>query len=150
MSNAEPAHPGRQMQTKVIVLLSVVVVVLAAGCALLFAQYRKTLARQQALPAVQADKLAASLGKFINLPGEQPQLVTVLDKTKLGDPNLITEARNGDQLLVYARAKQVLLYRPSSGKLIDMFHVQPPAPAAATIVPPASTTIPTGAAAPTH
>ncbi|MDP1846070.1 MAG: hypothetical protein Q8L09_05050 [Candidatus Moranbacteria bacterium] len=64
--------------------------------------------------------LTASIGKFMELPvGEQPNLATVTDQAKLKGQNFFANAQNGDKLLVYPKAKKAILFRPSTGKIIE-------------------------------
>lgn len=61
------------------------------------------------------------IGKLVILPtGEQPTLATVSDITKLKGQTFFTNAANGDRILVYPKAKKVILYRPSLNKIVEM------------------------------
>jgi len=65
--------------------------------------------------------LTAQVGKLMELPqGEEPQLVTVLDKEKLKDQKFFDKSQNDDKVLIYMKAKQAILYRPSTNKIIDI------------------------------
>ncbi|HSX33214.1 MAG TPA: hypothetical protein VLF91_02650 [Candidatus Saccharimonadales bacterium] len=110
----------------VIVTLICMIVILAGACGLLLVRYHQTIAKQQATTVQQAASLATQLGKHFALPAGQPTLATVLNRAKLGDAQLVNEAQNGDLLLIFAEAKRVILYRPSTGKVVDMFHVDAP------------------------
>lgn len=68
--------------------------------------------------------LVQKIGKFMELPaGEQPTLATVTDRAKLKDQNFFESAQNGDKVLVYAKEKKAILYRPSNGKIIEVAHL---------------------------
>ena len=68
--------------------------------------------------------LTGQIGKSMELPaGEQPTLATVTDQTKLGGQDFFAHAQNGDKLLVYSNARKAILYRPSSGKVIDVTNL---------------------------
>lgn len=98
--------------------------------------------------------LVAKVGQLVQLPsGEQPTIATVSDVTQLQGQPLFKQAENGDKVLIYAQAKKAILYRPSTGKVIDIGPVavsQPgeqagrPSPSTAQIV--ASTPSPARAA----
>lgn len=60
--------------------------------------------------------------KLIILPkGEDPVLATVTDKDKLL-PNtfLANVSETGDKVLIFAKAKRVIVYRPSINKIVDV------------------------------
>jgi len=109
-----------------IIGLVAVTIMLSAACTILLVRFHQTDSARRRAPFDQVQTLTAKLGKTLTLPNEQPSLVTVLNHTKLGDTRLIQEARNGDQLLIFAHAKQVILYRPTTSKVVDMFHVEAP------------------------
>ena len=68
--------------------------------------------------------LTVHIGTFMALPeGEQPTLATVTDKEKLNGQEFFTRAQNGDKLLVYVKAKKAILYRPSTGKIIEVTNL---------------------------
>jgi hypothetical protein len=100
-----------------------VILGLGAACAILIVRYRHVTNPQRNTVAAQVNQLAEEIGKTIALPDEQASVATVVDRTKLGNSQLAAEAKNGDQLLVFSSARQVILYRPSTKKVIDMFHV---------------------------
>ncbi|OQA03719.1 MAG: hypothetical protein BWY68_00665 [bacterium ADurb.Bin400] len=60
------------------------------------------------------------LNKFIELPSdEEPTIVTILDAEKLRNQPLFLKAENGDKLIVYDKARKVLLYRYTTNKIIE-------------------------------
>ena len=68
--------------------------------------------------------LTLRIGRFMELPkDEQPSLATVTDKAKLKGQEFFSHAQNGDKLLVYAKAKKAILYRPSIEKIIDVTNL---------------------------
>jgi hypothetical protein len=68
--------------------------------------------------------LTQKIGMFMELPvGEQPTLATVTDRAKLKGQNFFESAQNGDKVLVYSKAKKAILFRPSSGKIIEVAHL---------------------------
>lgn len=107
----------------IIILLFVSLFALASAFGLLWLRYQKVAYKQQ--PRADTARLIESIGKLIALPDEQANLATVVDKTKLGDAQLARDAQNGDQLLIFSEARRVILYRPSTQKVIDMFHITP-------------------------
>lgn len=72
------------------------------------------------LPLDETERLVLQLGESMELPkNETPLLITVSDKTKL-DPRIFPKSiAEGDQILVYRIDRTVILYRPSTGKIIE-------------------------------
>jgi hypothetical protein len=63
--------------------------------------------------------------------GEQPELATVTDATRLQTP-FLRQAHNGDKLLVYEKAGQAIIYRPSLDRIVAVGPVSiQPVPASA-------------------
>jgi len=63
--------------------------------------------------------LTARVGKFMDLPqDEKPTIITVVDKSKLSDQQFFAKSENGDKVLVYTAAKEAIIYRPSTNKII--------------------------------
>lgn len=70
--------------------------------------------------------LTDEVGKLYALPqGEMPTLATVTDVTKLADQPFFKKAKNGDKVLIFATAKEVILYRPEIKKIIAVAPVNP-------------------------
>ena len=79
---------------------------------------------QKAALEKETEMLTSKISRFMELPEEeQPTLATVTDRSKLKDKNFFSNAENGDKVLIYAKSKKALLYRPSTGKLIDVAHL---------------------------
>lgn len=58
------------------------------------------------------------VGKLYILPtNEQPALATITDKSKLATP-FLQKADDGDKVLIYIKAKIVIIYRPSVNKIV--------------------------------
>jgi len=70
---------------------------------------------------LETDRLKADVGKLMDLPAdEEPTIATVLDKEKLKDQDFFKTAENGDKLLAYIKAKEAILYRPSTNKIVKV------------------------------
>ena len=52
--------------------------------------------------------------------GEEPTLATVSDKEKLKDQPFFASAENGDKVLLFSQAQKIILFRPSSGKIVEV------------------------------
>ncbi len=69
--------------------------------------------------------LVARVGQIMELPkNETPTVATVTDKSKLSNQTFFKQAENGDRILVYAGVHKAILFRPSSGKIIDVGQVK--------------------------
>lgn len=68
----------------------------------------------------QTDKLIADVGALMTLPkGETPTVANVSDAAKAKEQsNFFANAQNGDKVLMYVKAGQAILYRPSTNKII--------------------------------
>ncbi len=51
---------------------------------------------------------------------EKPKIMQVTDTNKLGEANFFSGAKNGDVVFVYKDLKKVVLYDPTSGKVIKI------------------------------
>lgn len=69
--------------------------------------------------AERAAALLARVGELISLPGEQPTVATINDAASAKETQpFLANAENGDILIVYPNAREAIVYRPSSNKLI--------------------------------
>jgi len=57
-----------------------------------------------------------------------PVLATVTDKDQLGSENLFADAENGDKVIIYNQARKVILYRPSTNKIINVATINATTP----------------------
>ena len=111
---------------KVVTGVLIVLVIAAAGASgVLFMKYRGAVAKSGANE--QAD-IVATVDKAVLLPDEQPGISTVIDKSKLSNPTLKARAENGDKLLIFVKAGRLIIYRPSTGKVVDMLTIASDAP----------------------
>ena len=61
------------------------------------------------------------IGERVMLPhGERPTLATVTNREKLDGQAFFQKAEQGDKILIYPHASRAYLYRPSTGKIIEM------------------------------
>ena len=70
----------------------------------------------------EAEKLIAAVSKIMELPeGEVPTVATVSDEDKLKENQFLARAKNGDKILIYKdQVKKAIIYRPSTGKIVDV------------------------------
>lgn len=68
----------------------------------------------------QTQALLTAVGKLIQLPsGETPTVANVSDAAQAKQQSaFFNNAQNGDKVLMYAKAGEAILYRPSTGKIV--------------------------------
>lgn len=102
--------------------------ILAIGGVYCYDKYQPLNKNQNIYAQAEAQKeiksLVAAISKLMELPtGETPTLATVQDKDKIKDQLFFKNAQNGDKLLVYTKAMKVILYRPSTKKIIEVSSI---------------------------
>ena len=126
---SESEREKKKISTKQAAFLTfVIVLVLAIAAAVyFFFQYQKAqqLLQNPTLAAqLQENALLAQVGKLMVLPtGEVPQVATVSDVSKLKDQPFFSNAKNGDKVLIYTKARQAILYDPIANKIINVAPV---------------------------
>jgi hypothetical protein len=106
-------------------LVVVVIVALASG-AYFFNKYQKDqslLKNPQQAKADEAQILVAKVGKLVKLPDETPAVATVSDISKLSGQSLFKSAQNGDKVLIFAKNKKAVIYRPSTNQVINIGNI---------------------------
>lgn len=76
--------------------------------------------------AVSEEKTALlkKIGALIELPAnEDPTVATVTDSKKLSTNPFFAKSINGDRVLFYTKAKEAILYRPSTNKIIEVSQI---------------------------
>ncbi len=69
----------------------------------------------------EISELTAKIGKLMDLPDdEKPTVISVVDKEKVKSQPFFSKAENGDKVLVYTASKKAILYRPLTGKIIEV------------------------------
>jgi 4-hydroxy-3-methylbut-2-enyl diphosphate reductase IspH len=69
----------------------------------------------------QATLLRDDVAKLVQLPdNEIPTIATVSDVAKLQNQTFFANAKDGDKVLIFNMAKEAILYRPSSNKIIEI------------------------------
>ena len=105
----------------IIVSFLVMISMASAGVAIyLYQKYKDTNTQSSTGLTDEVKDLTGKISKFIQLPNENPTIVTINDKSKLQDQPFFQKSVNGDKILIYEIARRLILYRPSTGKVIDI------------------------------
>lgn len=104
----------------IIAALGLLILASLAANVVLYSKYTKV---QNDNPNIQTQRIIDELGKTIALPDETPSVLTVVDKSKLADSEIAKKAQNGDKILLFQKAGQVVVYRPSTHKLINILNL---------------------------
>lgn len=105
----------------IVIILALIAIAGIAVATYYFRQYRQLKANPQIASEEEVKGLVDEIGRIMQLPGDEtPSVATVLDKEKIKDQPFFQNAENGDKLLAYTKARKAILYRPSSGKIIEV------------------------------
>jgi hypothetical protein len=86
-----------------------------------YQQSQKYLKNPTLVEKEKTDKVVAEVGKLMDLPkNEEPTLGDVADTTKLKDQPFFAKAKNGDKILIYTQKREIILYRESTNKIINV------------------------------
>ena len=104
----------------------------------------------------QTKQLTTQVGKLMMLPTDEvPTVATVTDAGKLKDQAFFKNAKNGDKVLIYVKARKAILYRASTNLIVDVAPVnispnqQAPAPSGEVLPTTAAPTVALPTTAPT-
>lgn len=108
----------KQVYVLVAVLIGIVLV-LTAVSGVLYYQNKKN----SSGGVNELESILSKLDKVIELPTESPTLATVNDKNKLPQEPFYKKAQNGDKVLLFNEARKAILYRPTTGKILEYITV---------------------------
>ena len=109
---------------KILLIAGLIAFFLVAVIAYFLIVHQTNHADPDAVTKKEIKTLTSRIGGFMELPaGEQPTLATVADPEKLKGQEFFAHARTGDKLLIYPKAKKAILYRPATGKIIEVTNL---------------------------
>lgn len=74
----------------------------------------------------EVDQLVAQVSKLLLLPeGETPTVATVSNPESLRGQSFFAHAKIGDKVLIYTKARKVILYDPIHNRIIDIAPLNP-------------------------
>lgn len=114
-----PPRQKRRRYTRATVAFFILFCMSAALCVFFYIKYQSTQSQTDA-PQRTAETALSILSEHVELPQEEPTVVTIADKQKLSNKVLAARVENDDILLIFPEAKRLAVYRPSTQKLVDM------------------------------
>lgn len=121
----------RPYAKQIVIGASVALLLLAAVTPALYfyrryQQVQQQLSNSNEAAAAELQSVTEAVGELVHVPpDEEPTLATVTNKDQLQNQPFFVQSENGDKVLIYTQAKKVYLYRPSTGKLVDMTTLNP-------------------------
>ncbi len=123
----------RMRKQGIIILFFAVILALLGSTIYFYTQYRSI---STSVPSKKDEisDLTAKVGRHILLPEETPKIVTVSDTSMLSGQPFFRNAKNGDKVLIYERAKKAFLYDPVADRVVEVGPVTftSPSPGATT------------------
>ena len=114
--------PPKSNKMKYIIGLAVILIIASAGVSGYF--YKQLIEIKNNPNKVALDENAttiAAVEKLIVLPqNEQPTIATVSDPSKLKSQPFFAQAKVGDKVLIYSKAKKAILYDPMINKILEV------------------------------
>lgn len=102
-------------------LVLCVIVIAGVPSYYFYMKYQALLQNPAEASKAEMQAVTAQIGKLMDLPaGEEPSLATILDREQLKGQPFYERSQNGDKIIVYAKARKAILYRPSTKKIIDV------------------------------
>lgn len=110
----------RRVTTVALRALGVLVVTGSLGTAAYFyTEYKKV--TEVRTPEAELESIVADISEHFELPtSETPTLATVTDREKLSGQEFFASSQNGDKVLLYQEGRKAILYRPSTGKIVNV------------------------------
>src|SRR5687768_12723473 len=114
---------GAKRQDKRLKLLLIgagaLIVLLAVLAGFLFWQYNGS--KKENDTEAKSKNIITQVDELFVLPkGEEPTVAEIQDLDKLKGQEFFVNAKNGDYVLIYTKAKVAFLYRESEGKLVNV------------------------------
>lgn len=111
------------------VLLVITIASLATALNLNSKLEKVTTSNQQVVDEEELKQILTAVGAIMVLPeGETPTIATVSDPSKLREQPFFANTKEGDKVLIYSQALKAILWRPSSGKIVEVSALNIAAP----------------------
>lgn len=114
--------PTRLRTRFLFLVIGLIMISLTAAAIYFYWQYQQLRTQN---PENEIKQITKKLSMFMELPSDAvPTLATVTEKEKLSDQEFFKKALNGDKVLIYLDEGKAILFRPSTGKVIDVAPVR--------------------------
>ncbi|HWB39178.1 MAG TPA: hypothetical protein VG604_02940 [Candidatus Saccharimonadales bacterium] len=128
VENQAPKKTKRQLKVPSIQLPWAIVIVLVLFSAFMYQQYHEAKTKSQASSSAevnrQANNTISKVQKLAAVPtNEVPTVAPIKDLSKLKSQSFFAHAKVGDVVLVYGKAKEAVLYRPSTNQIVTISNV---------------------------
>ncbi len=113
-------------KNKKIIIGAVIILVLVSG-GYYFGSSKQAANNTEALIAKEATDLVSRVGLIMELPAEIPAVATIIDEAKVRNEPFFVGTKNGDKILVFVQSQKLVIYRPSTNKIINSTTLALPA-----------------------
>lgn len=125
MAEPLPIPPYKIKRSKLWLILGIFLVIILLAGAGTYGYFQYYLPQQAQKPTEEQispedTSLVAKVRELMELPEEEPTIATVSDVSKLKGQPFFDKAENGDKVLIFKNSGKAVLYRPSSGKIIEV------------------------------
>lgn len=111
----------RRGPNRIAIIFGIIIGVLLIVIGVLGWMYVQSMKKEVGNGQAIATRIQQEVGKIYMLPtGEEPTVARIEDKTKLGNQQFFSDAKNGDYLLLYKKKKLALIYREETKKLVNV------------------------------
>lgn len=122
----KPARKSRssKLKGKSLLVLALLLIIAIASSFYFYTKYndaQNKLKHPEVVVKTETQSLVDKVSKHAELPsGEQPTVATVSDVSKLAKQTFFANAKNGDKVMIYSKAKKAILYRTSEDRIINI------------------------------
>lgn len=121
ISPREPLPIRKKSPAKRFLIPATLLIVLTFSSAVYFLNKQNTKNSEKIEGRSEVQVLIDEVSKLIALPtDEEPTIATVSDPAVLKNQQFFAQAKAGDKVLIYAKAKKAILYDPIAKKIIEV------------------------------